>query len=406
MVHKKVENLDSGTTDIFGGNDLDKWSDWASGIDTDDYDINSDFSVRSGKRKLRNPANTFDYVETASAITANRTITEPLLTGNDTRVYQAHTQTLTGKTISAETNTLPFLGQPTQTWSIYYSGTTIMARNNRTGLIPYTDTSGNINTILTSIINAISPAGTSTSIEIGEGDYKIAASLAALDSDRVGNVRIKGQGIGLTNLIGQTTITGSSIMVDIKGAISGTGKNLTANAAEGALTLTMSTVNAATFSAGDYVLLRSSKDFTTAASKRGSQGEIHRIRAINSGTGVITLDHEIYDTYNTADTANIIKLLMVNNIAIEDLSLKAAPGYTATNALLKCTYVDNLLVKNVEIVDSVGQFNSGLYLLSCINFDINRAVCVQTPGNSYNLQYGVICESSMPEWPGICTRQR
>ena len=180
MAHKKVENLDSGTTDIFGGNDLDKWSDWASGVDTDDYDINSDFSVRSGKRKLRNPANTFDYVETASAITANRTITEPLLTGNDTRVYQAHTQTLTGKTISAETNTLPFLGQPTQTWSIYYSGTTIMARNNKTGTIPYTDTSGNINTILTSIINAISPAGTPTSIEIGEGDFYIAQPLPPL----------------------------------------------------------------------------------------------------------------------------------------------------------------------------------------------------------------------------------
>ena len=68
LIHKKVENLDAGTADIFGGNDLDKWSDLASGVDIDDYDINSDFSVRSGKRKLRNPANTFDYIETASAI--------------------------------------------------------------------------------------------------------------------------------------------------------------------------------------------------------------------------------------------------------------------------------------------------------------------------------------------------
>ena len=106
MTHKKVENLDAGTIDKFGGNDLDKWSDFASGVDVDDYDIASNFSVRSGKRKLRNPANTFDYIETASAITADRAVTEPLLAGNDTRVYQAHPATLTNKVISGATNTL------------------------------------------------------------------------------------------------------------------------------------------------------------------------------------------------------------------------------------------------------------------------------------------------------------
>jgi hypothetical protein len=312
-------------------------------------------------------------------------------------LYRASTktETLTNKTISAETNTLVFLGQPTQTWSIYYSGTTIMARNNKTGLIPYTDTSGNIDTILASIIGAISPAGTPTSIEIGEGDFKIAAPFIALSSTRVGNIRIKGQGIGITNLIGQTTLTGAlTIMIDIKGAVSGTGKNLMANAIEGSLTVTVSTGDSASFAAGDYLLLRSSKDFTTAASKRGPQGEIHRVRAVNTGTGVVTLDHEIYDTYNTANTSNIIKLTMLQNIAIEDLSIKAAAGYTAENAFLKCTFVDNLFIRNVEIVDSIGQYNSGLYLVSCINFDVDRAVCVQTPSNAYNLQYGVICESA------------
>jgi hypothetical protein len=108
LTHKKVDNADAGTLDIFGGNDLDKWSDWASGVDTDDYDINSDFSVRSGKRKLRNPANTFDYIETASAIAGNRTVTEPLLTANDTRVYESHTQTTSNKTVG---NTLKFTKQ-------------------------------------------------------------------------------------------------------------------------------------------------------------------------------------------------------------------------------------------------------------------------------------------------------
>ena len=106
MVWKKVPPGDVGATDVFGGDDMNKVSDGFTGVDVDDFDINSDFSVRSGKRKLRNPANTFDYVETASAIAANRTVTEPLLTGNDTRVYEAHSQTLTNKTISGASNTL------------------------------------------------------------------------------------------------------------------------------------------------------------------------------------------------------------------------------------------------------------------------------------------------------------
>ena len=42
MTHKKVDNADAGTADKFGGNDLDKWSDFASGVDVDDYTIGSD----------------------------------------------------------------------------------------------------------------------------------------------------------------------------------------------------------------------------------------------------------------------------------------------------------------------------------------------------------------------------
>lgn len=133
MTWKKVENEDPGTADVFGGNDLDKFSDLFSGVDVDDVDINADFTVRSGKRKLRNPANTFDYIETAGAITANRIVNEPVLTATDTRVYQAHTQTLTNKTISGASNTLSniplnslstfAISAPTINQVIQYNGT-------------------------------------------------------------------------------------------------------------------------------------------------------------------------------------------------------------------------------------------------------------------------------------------
>jgi hypothetical protein len=49
---------------------------------------------------LRNPANTFSYTFTPSAIVASRIITLPLLTGNDQFVFEAFTQTLTNKTLT------------------------------------------------------------------------------------------------------------------------------------------------------------------------------------------------------------------------------------------------------------------------------------------------------------------
>ena len=55
---------------------------------------------------LRNPADTFSYIFTPAAIAANRTLTLPLLTGNDTMVTEAFTQTLTNKTISGASNTI------------------------------------------------------------------------------------------------------------------------------------------------------------------------------------------------------------------------------------------------------------------------------------------------------------
>ena len=55
---------------------------------------------------IRNPADTFSYTITPSAIAATRTFTLPLLTGNDTFVAEAHSQTLTNKTIAAGSNTI------------------------------------------------------------------------------------------------------------------------------------------------------------------------------------------------------------------------------------------------------------------------------------------------------------
>jgi len=64
-----------------------------------------DQNYRSSRLKVANPANTFYYLVAGSAIAANRTITLPLLTGNDVAVTEAFAQPLTNKTIDFASNT-------------------------------------------------------------------------------------------------------------------------------------------------------------------------------------------------------------------------------------------------------------------------------------------------------------
>ena len=67
---------------------------------------NLDQIFKSSRLLVRNPADTFSYLIAGSAITANRTVTLPLLTGNDEFDTIAATQTLTNKTINATNNTI------------------------------------------------------------------------------------------------------------------------------------------------------------------------------------------------------------------------------------------------------------------------------------------------------------
>lgn len=75
---------------------------------TDQTNTFGDFdnTFRSSRLRVSNPANTFSYLFTGSAISANRTITLPLLSGNDVAVMEAFGQTLTNKTIALGSNTI------------------------------------------------------------------------------------------------------------------------------------------------------------------------------------------------------------------------------------------------------------------------------------------------------------
>jgi len=99
-------------------------------------DFNQDF--KDNRIRIFNPADTFAYTIVASAIGAARTITLPLLTGNDTFVTQAHIQTLTNKTINAASNTITNIGN-TEITSHTSTKITITAKGQLNSAIVYND---------------------------------------------------------------------------------------------------------------------------------------------------------------------------------------------------------------------------------------------------------------------------
>jgi len=104
------------TSTKFGGTDHgNKIANMFNGVDVSDtVTINSAvvWTFNNGSFKLNNPAGTFEYLFTPSAIIADRTLTLPLLTGTDTIVVEALAQTLTNKTLTSPTLVTPALGTP------------------------------------------------------------------------------------------------------------------------------------------------------------------------------------------------------------------------------------------------------------------------------------------------------
>jgi len=89
MTWVTISGAGTTTATKFHGDALNKIANMLNGTDvTDTVTIHSNviWTFENGAFKLRNPADTFSYLFTPAAIAADRTITLPLLTGNDTLV--------------------------------------------------------------------------------------------------------------------------------------------------------------------------------------------------------------------------------------------------------------------------------------------------------------------------------
>ncbi len=114
------------------------WNFVGATIEDDSTNERTDFTFAStfasSTMRIENPGGTFYYTVAGSAIAANRTITLPLLTGNDSFVFEAHTQTLTNKTLTSPVLTTPQINNPGLTFQYVFAGSAIVA--DRTVTLP------------------------------------------------------------------------------------------------------------------------------------------------------------------------------------------------------------------------------------------------------------------------------
>lgn len=325
--------------------------------------------------------------------------TNTLFVEQDTNTFYRYT----GSTWSALTSSSSS-GPYVYTYLIYKSGSTYYAKPGDG--VSSTTSNSDFKTLIQGLINGISPAGTPTLIQLGTGDFDVNTQIL-VPTSAIGNITIKGMGMGLTNLNITSTWNGTTLdsvnavaikfgaMPSITTGITGT---LTANCPIRSMTLTVSTPDAAKFAVGDLILLTSTLAWSTAPSASSPQAEIKKITAISTGT--ITFDVPTFDTYNTANTAVIYKLSnMIKNMTLSNLTIRKGSGLntdtgnTTGVVFFQANCVENMQLDRVQLIDTVSNYDTGLTLISCINSNINNCYIYQNPTQTYNLQYGITLDS-------------
>jgi polygalacturonase len=202
-------------------------------------------------------------------------------------------------------------------------------------------------------------AGGGGTVFVKAGTYSLTAGLTLTSS----NVRIIGEGMGLTNLVCAASVTGDTPAIAVGNGTTGSDLSLTESTAVGNSSIKMSAANTATWHVGDWLLLKSNKQVDSENSSKFA-GELHYVRAIDTGTGVVTLNDVIHDAYLTSDSARVCRINMIRNVTLQDMSVTTlAPSSTLTAGFINFRFVENLQVTRVEMHHA---FHS-MQLRSCIN---------------------------------------
>jgi Pectinesterase len=240
-------------------------------------------------------------------------------------------------------------------------------------------------TTLQAAIKALPTAG--GKIFVKAGVYPITSTIEITTS----NVQIQGEGMGITVFVGDASMTGNTPGLEAHNATVGTARPLVADTARGDITFNLSSTDAASFSAGDYILLFSNKEVDTESPAKHA-GEVKQIISVDATTGLITVDDQIFDTYTVGDSAKVIRITMLLNITLSDFSIttKAATS-TLTSGFTHFRFIENLQIQRIGVHDA---FNTGIHVQSVRNSKISDCYVHHIKDVPQNNHYGIVVGSA------------
>jgi hypothetical protein len=227
-------------------------------------------------------------------------------------------------------------------------------------------------------------------IFVKAGTYAISATIQI----RQNNVHIQGEGMGITAFVADSSMTGNTPALEaFSTALDGTARALVADTTRGATSIQISPSDASSFNAGDYALLYSDKSVDTEIPAKHA-GEVKQIVAVDAATGLLTTDDQIADAYTQADSARVVRITMLQNIRVADLSITTlAPLSNLRAGFTHFRFIENLQIERVEVHDA---YFTGIQIQSvrnaaiagCYVHHINDIVPVDPP-NPANERYGI-----------------
>jgi hypothetical protein len=213
-------------------------------------------------------------------------------------------------------------------------------------------------------------------------------------SIKTSNVQIQGEGVGITVFTGASTMTGNTpAMEAFSTASDGSPRTLLIDTAPGDITIQTSPSDASSFSAGDYVLLFSNKSVDTEVPAKHA-GEVKQIMAVNPTSGVLTMDDQIFDAYTLADSAQVVRITMLQNLTLSDFSITTqAPSSTLRVGFTHFRFIENLQIARMEVHHA---YFSGIQVQSIRNSAISDCyihhisdIVPLNPPNPANERYGI-----------------
>jgi hypothetical protein len=232
-------------------------------------------------------------------------------------------------------------------------------------------------------ITALPPSG--GKIFVKAGTYPIQKTIQI----QVSNVQIQGEGMGITNIVADQTTMTASPALEVNNPAAGNPLVLVADTQKGDTTVTLSATDAATLTAGDYILLYSDKPVDAEISTKHA-GEVKQVIAVDAPTGVITVDDQIYDAYLLADSAAMARITMLRNVTLTDFSITTmATFFTGVAGFTSFRFVDNLQIERVE---SHHAYVAGISLLSVLNSKISDCYIhhISDRQPPENVHYGIV----------------